>query len=429
MIAFLAQLQRDERIGQADLSDQDTIGMADRLLAQAVRAILHGAAVPSWAWPHNEAASAVAQTFLARAEFHGVVGVLCEGAPRLADWPAPIAALLRDAARRTALAEQVETTAIRALIARLGQAGIALVLLKGIALAYLAYPAPTMRPRGDTDMLIRAADLAAARRHLAAEGWERATSPHTRQLQESWRRDCGAGIVAVLDLHWQPSERPVLQRILREEDFWQGRVAMPRLAPHAFAPDGLRLLVHGAVNQLWHQTRGVHVAGMRVVDSQRLIWSVDCHFITARFTSEDWAALIAFCRQCDAGAIVAAALEQAQRTIGLVLPDDLLTKLAPASGHSAAYAYITGFDEMANALDDLRAASGLGERAQILRHLALVPRAQLEERYPQSRHWPTALLHLRRYGGAAARLIGLRPRGREYHLAAAQARSDRPGGD
>jgi len=403
--------------------------MADRLLAQAVRAVLRGEPVPAWAWPGDDPAQEVAQTFVARAEFHGVVGVLCGSAHSLPEWPSPVTASLRDAARRAALAEQVETAAIRSLIERLGQSGIALLLLKGAALAYLAYPSPAMRPRGDTDMLIRAADLAAVRHHLAASGWRRASSPHTRQLQESWQLECALGIVAVLDLHWQPSERPVLQKILREEDFWQGRVVMPRLGPHVFAPDGLRLLVHGAVNQLWHQTRGVHVAGIRVVDSQRLIWSVDCHVITARFTPEDWAALIAFCGECDAGAIVAAALAQAERTIGLVLPDGLLAQLEPASGRSAAFEYITGFDELANALADLRAARGLAERAQILHHLAVMKREQLEERYPHSRHWPTALLHLRRYGGAAARLIGLRPRGRAYHLAAAQARSDRRGGD
>lgn len=433
---FSAGAAGQTAIGLAHLNDQDTIRTTDRLLARAVRAALHGEPLPAWECPQNHTTDALAQIFLARAEFHGVVVILADAlrdseqsSRGWADWPQPVTASLRDAARRAALTEQIEVTAIRRLIDGLDESGIALVLLKGMALAYLAYPSATMRPRGDTDMLIRATDLGATREHLASSGWQRVSSPHTRQLQESWRFECALGIVAELDLHWQPSERPVLQKLLREEDFWQGRTAMPRLSPHASAPDALRLLVHGAVNQLWHQVRGVHVAGSRVVDSQRLIWSVDHHFITAGFGEAQWGELIAFCQECDAGAIVAAALTQAQRDIGLALPDGLLTALKPASGRSATYEYITGFDEMANALDDLRAARGLADKAKILRHIALVPRDQLEQRYPQSRHWPTSLLHLRRLAGAAARLIGLRPRGPAYHLAAAQARRDAASGD
>ncbi|MFI5208200.1 MAG: nucleotidyltransferase family protein, partial [Gemmatimonadales bacterium] len=49
--------------------------------------------------------------------------------------------------------------------------GIESILLKGTALAYSVYVAPALRPREDTDLLIRAGDAEAVRRVMKNLGY------------------------------------------------------------------------------------------------------------------------------------------------------------------------------------------------------------------------------------------------------------------
>jgi hypothetical protein len=90
-----------------------------------------------------------------------------------------------------------------------------------------------------------------------------------------------------IDLHWEPSDRPLLRKILRADRFWQGRVPVTQLSPHAAAPDALMMLVHGAINQSWHLARGYSVKDERVTGGRRLIWAVDYLRLTAGF-DDSW---------------------------------------------------------------------------------------------------------------------------------------------
>ena len=62
--------------------------------------------------------------------------------------------------RHTAAAE-VRTAVLKELLAQTQSAGIPLILLKGAATAYIAYPNPALRPMRDLDILVRPTDLPA----------------------------------------------------------------------------------------------------------------------------------------------------------------------------------------------------------------------------------------------------------------------------
>jgi DNA-binding transcriptional ArsR family regulator len=78
--------------------------------------------------------------------------------------------------------------------------------------------------------------------------------------------------------------------------------------------------------------------------------------------------------------------------------------------------YIRRFDRLKDIRADFMAADSTATRLRLLSASVLVSREQLVKRYPQQAHWPTALLQLRRYAGALARVIGLSQRGAAYQL-------------
>jgi hypothetical protein len=305
--------------------------------------------------------------------------------------------------RLAALWEATHRAQVVDLVARMAAAGIATMVMKGTAVAYLYYAEPAARRRGDTDLLIRPADLDGARGVLEAAGCYRREDPHGLNFQETWQIDCGAGIVHSIDLHWEPADRPVLQRLLRSELFWEGRVAVPRLSPHVSAPDPVAMLVHGAVNQAWHRARGFNVDGDTVVGGKRLIWAVDYQRITQGFGQEDWHRLAEFCAEHDAAAIVMAALSGAQRDLGLVVPPTVLARLTRAAGRSPTLTYIDQPGVLREFRRDFAAAENVMLRWQLLRMIAFAPRSHLVRKYPRLAHWPTPLLQLWRYVDALRR--------------------------
>jgi hypothetical protein len=372
-----------------------SIEQADRFLADCVRAVLEDRQAP--VWPAGFCSQAQHEIVEERARFHGIAVLLGHAQDALSGWPAPVADAVRGEMRLAALWEELHRKMIAGIIARLAETGVTTIVMKGTALAYLHYAEPATRRRGDTDLLIRPEDVAAARAVLEQAGCYRREDPHGLYFQETWLVDCGAGMVHSIDLHWQPSDRPVLQRILAAERYWQGRQPVERLSPHAGAPDALTMLVHGAVNQAWHVARGYSVEETRVTGGRRLIWAVDYLRLTRGFDDARWQELAAFCETHDAAALVHRALEGAQQDIGLTVPAEVMERLRRAAATSATEAYIADPDVVRDFWRDLRAASSLAVRLRLIHSLAFAPRSHLVEKYPRSAHWPTALLQLRRY--------------------------------
>lgn len=370
--------------------------------------------MPRWPYPDtaepqhdNPDEQSFLEGFILRAEFHGVASLLCQSNPEFCGWPETASAAITALARRTALQEALVRPAIVDVIESLARIGVTSLLMKGGALAYLVYDQPHVRPRGDTDLLIRERDLPAVRQAIMQLGWHKPDNPQGIYFQEMWHFDCGAGVTHTLDLHWRTTDRPVLQQVLRDDDFWAKMQPVQRLSPCAMAPDPISLIVHGAVNQLWHELRGFHIQNERVTGRRRLIWAVDYYLITKDFEQADWDALVAACVRLGAGAVMHRALSGAAADIGLAVPSAVLTALAAHSPDECPIlGYITSLSLAGNFRADFRAASSLKMRLHLIATVAVAPRSHLLAKYPEANHWPTAALQLRRYGQAITGLLG-----------------------
>lgn len=373
---------------------------ADRFLAHCVRCSLASHPLPRW--PADWHGAADDDHLIARAEFHGIAALLAQLLPQAEGWPLAVRERLQAEARLAGLWEEMHFAALTRLITALAESGVPTLVMKGTALAYLYHADPAMRRRGDTDLLIQPADLDRTRAVLAAQGCHRRDNPYGLFFQETWQIACGAELTHCLDLHWEPADRPILQKVLRAGDYWEHSIAVPHLHPETCAPEPMLMLVHGAINQAWHAARGFFVEDERITGGRRLIWSVDYAHLATRFSDADWQRLVAFCHDRQVSPLVHAALVGAREDIGLRLPDAVLSALANDTRPSPAAHYIAAPDRLGDMWADVRGAGSLAVKAQILGSMLFAPRAHLEDKFPDKAHWPTIALQLRRYAGAVA---------------------------
>lgn len=165
------------------LTCDDLPHAADRFLASCVAAIAAGSALP--AWPKAGAADAFGGSVVSRAEFHGIALLLARAGLPACGWPAVISDALAEHARLAGLWEELHKPRIAALIETLADSGIPSLVLKGTALAYLFHDDPAIRRRGDTDLLVKPADLARVREALRTTGWISPADNHGLYFQES----------------------------------------------------------------------------------------------------------------------------------------------------------------------------------------------------------------------------------------------------
>ena len=126
------------------------------------------------------------------AQFHGLAAVLfhavSEASPDLL--PPDVASRLRNICRDSARQNLVLTSQLLALLDAFAAHGIAVVPLKGPAMAESLYPGPELRPSSDLDLLVRKRDIEGAVSVLAQEGYALGANMQRLPLRVLLRLNC-----------------------------------------------------------------------------------------------------------------------------------------------------------------------------------------------------------------------------------------------
>lgn len=372
----------------------------DAFLAASLRALRDGEA---GVWTLDQAEDW--KPVWSRIEFHGLPIILHAQAEQLHRWPTGLLERIAEEARLVVLWETTHARAVTAILADLSEAGIESVVMKGTALAYGFHDDPAARRRGDTDLLIAPADLDRTRTAFEAAGWYRKGDPHGLYYQEGWLHKSAGFFEHAVDLHWYPTDRPVLQKLLPAERFFDKKVALPKLAKFAYRPDNATMVLHAVINQKWHAQHGYDAEDGRVVGPRRLIWSIDFDLLVRAFEPGDWERLTTRALGCGAGPLVAEALLGAQEDLGTPLPQDRLQQLREAPLSADLARYFSDADSLSQFMLDIRTSSGVGQKAKLFITRAFPPRAHLLRKYPAASGWPTALLQGRLLIETAGRML------------------------
>ena len=292
-------------------------------------------------------------------------------------------ASLRQRAFDAAVIETLRLVDLREVLGALGGAAL---IVKGTALAYSIYPAPELRPRVDTDLLIDRGEIDRVRRALTSIGFaETATSGDELGVrQHSFSRRDRFGVTHIYDVHLDIANNAVVADALRYDELRARAVPLPAIAPDAFGPCNADALLHACIHRVVHHH-----------DSDRMIWLYDIHLLRERMTDEEHRQFWELAAGRRVAAICLASVEAANRIFGGVsVPSVDVAPDEPSSAfldrHRRYGAVIAG---------DFAALPGWRARFKRLRQLAFPPPSFMMQSFGAS--WRVLLPLLYAYRGFA----------------------------
>lgn len=317
-------------------------------------------------------------SLLEAAEHHGVAGLLLHrlatsSEPALASWDH----LRRLAARQSAAAALRDGEAL-AVLRRAAGAGLPLVVIKGLALAYTVYPHPWIRERSDTDLLVREDDLPRFDRLFGELGYT--LLPHVRGAltlpQCHYYKDDAHGFRHAWDLHWRLTSSQALRDTLDERAVRARAEEIASLAG-ARVPSRADALLLACVHRLAHH-----------FDDRRLIWLWDIRLLLEQMNEVDINLFVQMAARPASAAACARSLQVAQELTGATLPNALVAVVDTPADGGAAFLWSQSRRPITYLVGELRAARPR-DRARLLRERVLPSLSSMRERYPSV---PTALL-------------------------------------
>ena len=219
------------------------------------------------------------------AEDEGICALLDETLRTYAaSWivPAAFSEGIAAIAHRQVVIEMLRRGDLVRIVQALAAAGLPMLLLKGAALAYGAYPSPSMRPRGDTDLLL--CDIAAADRCkpvLAELGYAASKVPTTTVMAYElvFRRDGQGDHVHWIDAHWALVNNAVYASCFGFDELVTESKALPMLGESARGLGNIHALLHACMHR---------VSNLPFAIGDRLIWLYDIDLLLRRLHAADF---------------------------------------------------------------------------------------------------------------------------------------------
>jgi hypothetical protein len=311
---------------------------------------------------------------------------------------------LAASARRQQQRADAQVPQDRIVLDALSVAGVECLVLKGAALGHLLYEAPYLRPRIDTDLLVR--DRAQAQRAIAALqqlGYSvRAgvTGELSATQQMLTLPDPVRGGAHVIDLHWRTNNSVVFARALPFAELWRDAIPIAALGPHARTPCASHALILACVHLASHETDG----------EPPLIWLFDIHLLSGRLGGDDWRLVGELAEARGIAREVHVALSLVTELLGTKVPALLLSSL-----HTTSQRARSPLEERLVALlparlerstRDLCALDSWSERAQLLAEHLLPDADYMKQRYGVASARLLPLLYAHRIGRGIVRALG-----------------------
>ena len=335
-------------------------------------AVLRGEPVP---WPPEGEHAA----FLETARVHGVQPLLAHQLHLSrcgSRWPDEVREPLRQATRMEALADEVRRRELQSVLAALDAAGVRGLLMKGAALAYLCYPHPALRPRCDTDLLIKQDDQATVNRVMEELGYRRGTltSGDLAMPQFMLVKADRTRVWHAYDFHVKIANPAVFSDLLSFEDAAARSVAVPALGESARALGPVDALLLACIHRVAHHQ-----------DSEKLLWLYDIHLLASGMDHPTFERFAALASEKRVRAVSVRGLTLARRWFATDLPGDVMETLAVQGSAEPTAAFLDGrLSGVDILLSDLAALGGWSARGQLLRQHLFPPAVYMRERYDVS---------------------------------------------
>jgi len=318
---------------------------------------------------------------------HGVLPIISEAAAR-ANWDREFVAAMRaDVAAQTALALAQERE-LKRVLDGLGEARLEPVLFKGAQLAYTLYRSPELRPRVDTDFLIREGDRAAVNVCLERLGYaplEYVTGAIAFG-QIPYGRIDERGASYTIDVHWRLANPQAFAHRLSYDEIAGSAVGIPRLGSNSLGPGLAHALTIASLHRAAHHG-----------STHRLLWLYDVHLLASALNNAGWREAIDFAIERGLAPVVASALTGARDRIGTELPATVLVELNAHAADRDVLEFVEGrMSQLRVAASDWRRLAGIRDRVRYLREHLFPPADYIRHRYGVSSRFALPLLYTHR---------------------------------
>ena len=313
--------------------------------------------------------------FFATATRHSVLPLLAprlHRAKTLDRWPATIREPLVEATRHEVIVESLRRRELRRLHVALAAATVRPLLMKGSALAYLCYP-DRLRPRGDTDLLVRRSDVTRATRALHTLGYRRAlqTPGELVMPQMELVKEERPGITHVCDLHVKIANPHVFAEALSYDELITRAVDVPGLGGGARALGPVDALILACIHRVAHHD-----------DCEKLLWIYDIHLLAHRMDRRTLTQFATRAAEKQIKAVCLRGLSLAQRWFHTEVPHDVMQALASAGADAPSAAYVGGRLRPVDVMwSDLKAIGRWRDRWQLVREHLFPLAGYMRERY------------------------------------------------
>jgi putative nucleotidyltransferase-like protein len=270
--------------------------------------------------------------------------------------------------------------ALTELLDQLFEHDIRVLVIKGAALAWTLYDAPTDRPRHDADLFVHRGQVDDAEAVLCGLGYRRAAEPDQQvaTAQRHYTPPSASG--DAIDLHWRVANPRVFDRVLAFDDAWSRSIPVAALGNNARTLGWADTLLLACVHRVAH-----HVDA----DPEARPWLQDIDRLVRRLDQAGRQAFIDEASRSGTRAVCARGLELAAREYGTP-SEGLIEELAKVNaGAEPSAIFVGGSPRLAGILaSDLRYGTWR-ERAQLMREHLVPSRAYMRSKYPR---WPAALI-------------------------------------
>jgi hypothetical protein len=246
-----------------------------------------------------------------------LLGWLLRDAGSLHEWQGFADAFAR-VERQALTIDCVRHAELTSVLQGLDTAGVRVIVFKGAALAHTHYPAPHLRVRADSDLLVAEEDVPALEKALGHLGYRRPaeTSGALVSYQSHYQKADRHGVTHAIDVHWKISNLQALANSFSHGDLWHCRAPLAPHGPSAMTVDAPHALALALIHRAGHHP-----------GSRNLLWLYDLHLLESRLTAAERQQFQAILAARGLNRIAAEGISLARRSFG---------DQADASGHEAA---------------------------------------------------------------------------------------------
>jgi hypothetical protein len=246
-------------------------------------------------------------------------------------------------------------------------------MFKGAALAHTVYREPWLRPRVDTDLLVRREEVETTTRVLERLGYRHAarTSGDLVTHQVTFERS-GGGVDRVFDVHWKIADPQVFADLFSYDELEHDAVAVAALGGARVPCD-----VHATLLACTHRVAHHY-------DEEILIFLHDIALMASRFDESSWQRLTTIAVTKRIGAVTARGLDLASQYFGSPVPGWVRARLTAEQGEATARYLAPRLRKVDVLLSDLSRLDWRGRLTLVREHL-LPPPSFVLRSYSQTR--------------------------------------------